>query len=246
MLEVTENSAISPYETLTATFEGYKGGNDDGASDPLSRHRFLQARKVVPAELRPILGRREFTWSLLADNKAELKRLHREALDEWEAQIATARALADGKVVTLTFKEVQAVAGRYYRDQVATWGTNRAIPMAGKQCWTHWATNCLNMNGGDEPPPYTPPARRIALAKRVLQEQGIAADEASARRLAVVLLETDALIAQTLRRRAEGDHGKDHVAHRFPTLGQGPQQCSATKAGKDSGVIRGHRKGLGR
>jgi hypothetical protein len=56
----------------------------------------------------------------------------------------------------------------------------------------------------DGTPHVVPTARDTASAKRFLTERGIAGDEASIRRFAIALLETEHAAALKLRERAKG------------------------------------------
>ena len=74
-------------------------------------------RKAVPEELRPILKRVEVLRSLGTKDPAEARRLHAEVAAqverEWTAQRQPARSL--------TFQEIVALAGEWYRQTLELW-----------------------------------------------------------------------------------------------------------------------------
>ncbi len=90
--------------------------------------KFPQARKVVPAEVRHILGRSEFKRSLRGTDDAENKRLHCQWLAEWEAQIAAAQAQREGKLRALTLREADQLADEWYRGRLDALGDDASTP----------------------------------------------------------------------------------------------------------------------
>ena len=96
--------------------------------------RFLYARKVVPKELRAIVGRTEFKRPLHGETHADIQRLHAQALAEWNAILTAARAKLNGKLRTLTAREVDHICGDWYRAQVAEHEDEPGCEEGG-DCW---------------------------------------------------------------------------------------------------------------
>ncbi len=177
-------------------------------SRPTSRpdSRFPQARKVVPLEVRAILGRREFKKALRATDPATVKRLHREALAGWEAEIEAARAKMDGKVRSLTARDISAACGAWYRGELDHWGDNPA--------GNDWdLTLDLLADDAEEGAAVSP--KRLAEADDVLRSQGIAADADAIARMARDLFDAKALFARSMLRRTGGDWRPDPFVDRF-------------------------------
>lgn len=62
-----------------------------------------RVRKVVPAELRAVVGRRELIESLGTKNPVEARRLHPEALARFDNILAAARASFEGRTPGASF-----------------------------------------------------------------------------------------------------------------------------------------------
>lgn len=76
-------------------------------------------RKVVPEELRGIVGQRELKASLRVSDEAAARVAGSAKMAEFEAIIAFARAQLKGEAVQLPPREIDAVVGRWYRSESA-------------------------------------------------------------------------------------------------------------------------------
>lgn len=173
---------------------------------PTSRpdSRFFQARKVIPAELRSILGRREFKRPLRATCQAEVKRLHREAMAEWDAQIEAARAKLRGDLRSLTAREISAACGAWYRAALAEHGDEPGDPEAWDAFMGHLADE-VPCGPDEAEPDFEPGPRWLEEADGVLRAQGVAADAPSVRFMAVGLFDAKRRFGRAMQRRAEGN-----------------------------------------
>ncbi len=188
--------------------------------------RFPQARKVVPVELRAILGRTEFKRSLRGATLAEIKDQHRVLLDQWEAEIAAARAQQRGDLRHLSNRDVWALAGERYRDQVALYEADPGSP----EGWEITAEVLIDRLDDNRPADsrrserleIDPNRKEITEAEELLRSRSIAATPDSVRRLAAALWETNVHHAQLMERRARGDYGADPHAARFPSPAEPP------------------------
>src|SRR5438876_850148 len=89
------SKAIQQHQRLSATRLVQKGGTMPLAMSRPSKHPktgIYQLRKVVPEDLRKLVGKREEKVSLQTRDPAEAKRRHAEALAEIEARWANLRA----------------------------------------------------------------------------------------------------------------------------------------------------------
>jgi integrase len=181
----------------------------------LPNSRFLYARKVVPVELRAILGRTEFKRPLRAVADADIRRLHRAAMTDFESQIETARAKLSGDLQTLGAEEVSAVVGEWYRAEV----TKQSREPGDSRYWEAERDSLLGqLNGeeGGESEPYEPDAKRLAEAEVILASHGIViAAVETIERTAVSLFSAKVRLAETMIRRASGDFGADHYSIRY-------------------------------
>ena len=194
---------------------------------PTSRpdSRFLQARKIIPAELRPILGRREFKRPLRATCRAEVKRLHLEAMAEWDAQIAAARAKLRGDLRTLTAREVDAFCGRWYADEAAKYADDPGSAAEWDQHLSHYAGYFHSAPGEDSE--FIKDRALSDEAGAWLTAQGIAADTPSLLRFARRWAETQIRFARAMLRRVEGDWSEDPNLAAFPPPIPAPQSAPA-------------------
>lgn len=83
------------------------------------RSGVYRARKVVPQDLRAIIGKRELVATLGTKDPAEARRAFPEAMGRIEARLAAARAQLDGQPNRPTPRQIAQLAGVIYRDQVA-------------------------------------------------------------------------------------------------------------------------------
>jgi integrase len=181
----------------------------------LAGSRFPYARKVVPKDVQALLGRTEFRRPLHGSTAAEIKRLHAEALAEWEAQIAAARASQSGSTRVLTAPEVDALCGEYYRAELAEHSDDPGHERGWELVHEALLDRLPDYEPDEAPPAFEPKASDLDEAGGLLLSKGIAADPGSVRRLAVRLWETKLQVAETMMRRARGDWRDDYLP-RFP------------------------------
>ncbi len=173
--------------------------------------RFPYARKVVPKDLRDILGRSEFKRPLRGASEAENRRLHAAALAAWEAEIEAARAKARGEVCRLTAREVEAVCGAWYRAELV----QHEHDIGWEEGWENHREALLDRVGDGPDDIFSPRPCDLAEAEQVLRSQGIAADADSITRTAERLWPAKLDFARTMIRRCRGDW-EDPTLARFP------------------------------
>jgi integrase len=78
-----------------------------------------RARKVVPADLRTIVGAAQISETLGTKDPREARRVFPEVMGRIEARLAAARAQRDGQPNRPTPRQIAQLAGVIYRDQVA-------------------------------------------------------------------------------------------------------------------------------
>ncbi|MBN8872179.1 MAG: hypothetical protein J0H67_05030 [Rhodospirillales bacterium] len=188
---------------------------------PNSRHPY--ARKVVPAPLRAILGRTEFKRPLHGSTSAEIKRLHAEALAEWETLIESARAKLAGKRQSMTARQIEALCGEWYRAELA----EHEDDPASSEAWQGVVDALLDRA---EPPAdeYRATAEDLTEAEGLWMSQGVAVDDDTVKRTARRLWQAKIQAAKTLGRRAAGDWRPDENLARFPS----PEEIAAAPSSK--------------
>ena len=218
---------------LTAWEEGFLVSISDAVRvcRPLSdKQRAVLARiatKAVPEDLRAILGRREFKRALRGGTTAEIGAQHRALMDEWEAEITTARAKLRGDLQHLSNRDVWTISGEWYRERVAL---NEDDPgsAAGWQITTGELIDQVAFDPNEEPAPaFEPNRKEIAEADAILRARSVAATPESVRRFAVAIWETKIRFGQLMERRARGDYGADPNASRFPSPPEPPSPTAA-------------------
>lgn len=170
--------------------------------------------------VRALLGRTEFKQSLQGATPAEVREQHRTLLDDWDAQIATARAKRCGDLRQLTNQEILAICGEWYREQVAlyeqdpgnaeSWSIIAAVPIDRAEdrdetdrCWS---------NG----PRIEPNRKELAEADEFLRSRSLAVTGDPVRRFAVARWEANVMHAQLVERRAKSEYSADAYACRIP------------------------------
>ena len=138
----------------------------------IDNSRFPYARKVVPKDLRAILNRTEFKRPLHGATRAENEQLHRQFQAEWAAQIEAARAKLDGKLRQLTLREVDALCGAWYREQLSLHEDDPGSP----EGWEAWRSQLADAVGDyeqdEQPPEFTPGPQDLAEAEGLLVARG--------------------------------------------------------------------------
>ncbi len=182
-------------------------------------------RMRVPKDLIVAIGKRERIDSLGTKNPAEARKLAPAACERIEAEFAAARA-ATGPARRLTHREVMALCGEWYREFLAHWEEDPGDP----DDWQAFAA--LMVSKLEDVEQHGPVAlkqerQEFEDARRFLTGRGISADEDTARRFALALMETKLKAAGTLRARGAGDYSPDPHLATFP---QPRQQTTARPA----------------
>ncbi|WP_374437305.1 DUF6538 domain-containing protein [Tabrizicola sp.] len=181
-------------------------------------------RKVVPKELRPIIGTAERIISLRTKGPTEAAKRAPAALRKIEHEFATARASLH-PARRLTHREVIALCGALYRETVAHWEDDPGAP----EGWELFAEQLyaeLERDAATDQP-IGPSVADLTDAQRLARQHGIAADADSIRRIARALYGTKLKAAETLRRRAEGDYSPDPHVATFPPIVVMPEASAA-------------------
>jgi integrase len=185
-------------------------------------------RKVVPKDIRPIIGTTERIVSLGTKDPAEAMRRAPAALAKIEREFTAARA-ALGPERRLTHREVVALCGALYRETVEHWEDDPGTP----EGWELFASHLHDALERDDATGEVvgPNAPDFEDAETLARQHGITPDADSVRRIAVALYGTRMKAADTLRRRAEGDYSPDTHAPTFP-----PIATPATTVAKPPGL----------
>lgn len=173
-------------------------------------------RKAVPPSLQGVVGKRELIVSLRTKDPSVARKLAPEALRKIEAQLDAARA-ASLPGCALTFREIAALCGVWYRREVAEFEDDPGDPAGWEAADDALLDKLPTDKETGEPLDFQPGADDLAEARGFLAEQGVAADADSLRRFAVELFHSKRKAAGTLRRRAEGDYSPDPALAAFPS-----------------------------
>jgi len=177
--------------------------------------RYPYARKVVPKDVRGILKRTEFKRPLRGATAAENRILNAEALAEWEAEIAAARARLAGQTLSLTQKQIAAVSGEWY----AEWLKLYEDEPGDEAQWEEWEEYLRSDYAQDERGLH-PTNAQMEEAEVYLRSKGLIADHATIERTALSLHLTKLDLIKTLKRRSNRDWGPDNCAPLYPKLAE--------------------------
>lgn len=183
------------------------------------------ARKAVPVDVRDSYGKREEkkTWPAnLSAGQAKAE------LAEWlvpiEERIATLRAIAAQTPLSLSKRQSRALAGEWYRAQVARFEDDPGQA-------DDWRSSRLEIEpdnpeereqGRIKPTPWLVEAR-----DRLVQDKGLRLSAHSADSLLQELGELWISLCDLMERRAEGDYGPDPLADTLPVLDSAPSKILA-------------------
>ncbi len=182
------------------------------------------ARKAIPADIRKAYGRWEEkkTWPV-ALSKGQAKAELAAWLAPIEERIALLRASATQALLELTQRQSHALAGEWYRAQVARFEDNPGQP----ENW--WFTR-------EELEPDDPEEREtgrirltawlIAERDALLQSKGLAVRPACAERLLQDMGDLWISLCDLMEKRAEGDYGPDPLEGTLPVF----EEASPRKA----------------
>jgi hypothetical protein len=175
-------------------------------------------RKVVPAALRAVVGKRELVQSLGTKSPREAREKAPQVLTRFDAILAAARNGGS----PLTQLAVVALCGEWYRAECARFGEN-----PGSEADWELELECLSDQLEEIGPEDRPEEWEHQLrlkpsdhdeAAAVLRQHGYVTDPASVTRMAEALFWTRRDLARTMVRRAEGDCSPDHTLDKFPAL----------------------------
>src|SRR5438067_9668729 len=161
-------------------------------------------RKVVPPHLREALGRTEFRISLGTKDLREAKRRYVEKVAEVDAIIAQ----ASGGPVTLTHKQIIALAGRWYIQKVQEHEDNPGDALG----WEVWADGLRDTYLDENRIPDFVGTE----ADKLLRAEGLVLDERGRKALEETLLSNAIDLSNTLINRADGDYRPDPLVERIP------------------------------
>ncbi|MTK63021.1 MAG: hypothetical protein F8N15_00360 [Methanobacterium sp.] len=165
-------------------------------------------RKVVPEDLRSVVGKREVTRTLKTKDVAEAKIRHAVVAAEielkWKALRSEPNSLSQPE--PLTYKQIVALAGEEYRAIL-----DRTQEDPGDSAVWEAALHASRVRGADGEEVQTGP-----IADALLLRKGICTDGESRAKLISELAKTHQQVAQLLKRNAEGYYQPDPDANRFP------------------------------
>ncbi|NMJ43502.1 hypothetical protein GWK16_19810 [Roseomonas sp. JC162] len=177
-----------------------------------------RARKVVPEDLRAVIGKRELIASLRTKDPSEAKARHSAAMAALEARLAGARAEVARIVTRLTARQIAEIAGEVYHAEVRAAEDAPGAAAAREAARDALMDRLDGHHGADEPDEreFVPGHAEIAEARAVLATRGIAADGDTLRDLASAIYSARTYSADVAVRRAKGDWRPDPDAGRFP------------------------------
>lgn len=182
------------------------------------------ARKAIPADVREAYGKREEkkTWPAelsAGQAKAELASW----LTPIEERIEMLRAVATQAPATLSQRQRRALAGEWYKAQVALYEDNPGRP----EDWWFSRTE-LEPSDPDEREEgrVRPTAWLIEERDNLLRVRGLRLTPSSADALLQEMGDLWVSLAQLMERRAEGDYGPDPLVETLPTLEAAPAKIA--------------------
>lgn len=185
-----------------------------------SKTGVYQLRKVVPAELRQAVGKRELKQSLGTKDPKEARANAPAVLAKFEAILEAARAGGD----RLTLRDISALCGEWYRSEVATWGDNpdQVGDLDIYEDLLLERVICFEDPAEDDDPALEPilklrPAD-LAEADALLKSHRYVADANSVQRLAGALFDMKRKFIAEMRRRLDGDWTPDRTLDKLPAL----------------------------
>lgn len=179
-----------------------------------------RVRVAVPVHLREttarLYGRRaELIENLKTKDAKRARSLADAATGRLRAQLEEAERAFRGQAAGLTERDIQALAGVFYRQQVEDFGDDPGTPGGWHEAMSQLA---------DQADPDPDSARAVTLeradlgpARELLFERGLPADPATVDRLGHAIYQARWDVARTMLKRAEGNWRADRTAERFPT-----------------------------
>ena len=168
-------------------------------------------RKVVPADLRSFVGKRELTASLGTKDVREAKAKAGPVIARFEATIEAARAAASGQCPHPSSREIAALAGEWYRRRIGANCNDQELEDLHIDV-------AIELRGLDQVARRPEDMVSYGLAQSLLQAHGFATDQESVARLTLALLRAAAALDEVIGRRAGGDWSPDANLPKFPPL----------------------------
>jgi integrase len=153
--------------------------------------------------------------SLGTKDCAEARRKAPEALAQIDAWQAAAVA-ASQPVRALSFKEIMAECGVWYREMLADHEDDPGSA-TGWEVWADLLRDRLDVDENGHAGDFIPLRGDLEEAQRILRSRGIPADPDSIRGFAIALHHTKFRVTQVLKMRAEGNYAPDPTLETFPT-----------------------------
>lgn len=192
-------------------------------------------RKVIPADVRALYGKREEKPTWPAEwSQSQARVAYGEFLADVEARIERLRRRATGAAVSLTRREVIALAGRWYEQQKVAFEADPGT-VEGWEAVLEKLTPDLSERQAALLPdgPYEGPWVRQAVLEedleRLLSEEGLNLTAASREAVLDEMHDLYRALALLLIRRAAGDYGPDRLTASLPEWrpGVAPQASQA-------------------
>lgn len=182
------------------------------------------ARKAIPADVREAYGKREEKKSWPAELSAGQAKAE---LASWltpiEERIEMLRAVATQAPATLSQRQRRALAGEWYKAQVALYEDNPGRP-------EDWWFSRIELEPSDpderEEGRVRPTAWLIEERDNLLRVRGLRLTPSSADALLQEMGDLWVSLAQLMERRAEGDYGPDPLVETLPTLEAAPAKIA--------------------
>ena len=185
------------------------------------RSGIYRVRIAIPAHLREVAyrlyaRRAEFQESLGTSELREAKRLAPAAVARIEVKLALVRNAAAGRSAHVSERDIQSIAGEWYRAQEAEWADDPGRP----ENWENspQADQVVQTEDGYEGPVEVNLSTQDRERARVeLTQRHLPATPKAVDRLAHALFWAQASFDSAMSRRANGDWRPDTTADRFPT-----------------------------
>ena len=179
-----------------------------------------RVRLAIPVHLRDttatLYGRRaELIANLGTKDAKRAKSLADAAAGQLRAQLEAAERAFRGDAPVLTERDVQALAGLFYRRQVEAHGADPGGESG-------WDAELDGLDAQCDPDPDGDGAVTLSRhdtepARELLLERGLPADPAAVERVGMALYRARGEVARLMLRRIAGNWHPDRVADRFPT-----------------------------
>lgn len=194
-----------------------------------------RVRLVIPVHLREttarLYGRRaELIENLRTKDAKRARSLADAATGRLRAQLEAAERALQGQAAELTERDIQALAGVFYRSEVGRFGDDPGRP----EDWDLF-TDFLADQAQPHPADPDPDGEKhvtlgradLEPARELLAERGIPANPATVERLGHAIYQARWNVARTMLRRAKGNWRPDKTAERFPTALPAPAAAAS-------------------